>query len=206
MSKPSQPTNADFKSLATTLDVDICAIKAIYQVEAAGDGFNPDGSPKILFEGHIFWSELKKRNIDPAGLLARDDVKELHGDLSDILYRAWTRKYDKGGMAEYTRLNRAKDIHEAAALCASSWGAFQIMGFHYKSLGYETVQDFVEDMKAGYVGQFKALAKFLNANGLTAHLRSHNWAKFARGYNGAGFAVNKYDQKLAAAYNKCANV
>jgi hypothetical protein len=33
-------------------------------------------------------------------------------------------------------------------------------------------------------------------------LENLDWAKFARGYNGAGYKQNKYDEKLAAAYKK----
>ena len=33
-------------------------------------------------------------------------------------------------------------------------------------------------------------------------LATHNWAAFARGYNGADYAKNQYDAHLAAAYGK----
>jgi hypothetical protein len=33
-------------------------------------------------------------------------------------------------------------------------------------------------------------------------LRQHDWATFARLYNGAGYAANSYDMKLAAAFRK----
>lgn len=33
-------------------------------------------------------------------------------------------------------------------------------------------------------------------------LRNKDWATFARCYNGSGYAVNKYDEKLKAAYEK----
>ena len=40
----------------------------------------------------------------------------------------------------------------------------------------------------------------LQGRGLCQALRNHDWAAFAHGYNGAGYAKNEYDKKLAAAY------
>jgi hypothetical protein len=35
-------------------------------------------------------------------------------------------------------------------------------------------------------------------------LQDRDWAAFAKAYNGKGYAKNKYDEKLAAAYKKFA--
>jgi hypothetical protein len=37
---------------------------------------------------------------------------------------------------------------------------------------------------------------------LLAALQSHDWAAFAKGYNGPGYAKNAYDVKLAEAYER----
>jgi len=194
----------DITETARSLGLEPCALSAVCQVEAAGSGFLPDGRPKILFEGHIFWKELQKRRYNPAGLLSRADVRAIHGDLSDILYKNWTKKHYRGGVTEYSRLDRARAVNEEAALCSASWGAFQIMGFNYALCGYESVRAFVEDMSSGYAGQLSALAKFLAANNLLRPLKARDWAAFARGYNGAGYAQNRYDIKLKQAYEACA--
>jgi hypothetical protein len=47
-----------------------------------------------------------------------------------------------------------------------------------------------------------AFCGFIKSNKLDTHLRKHDWARFARGYNGPGYAENKYDEKLARAYAK----
>lgn len=47
----------------------------------------------------------------------------------------------------------------------------------------------------------KAFGKFLEVNKLIPHLQERNWAKFAEGYNGAGYKLNNYDEKLKAAYH-----
>lgn len=193
----------DIKKTAASLGLEPCALAAVCQVESNGDGFLLDGRPKILFEGHVFWKELQKRRYDPAGLLKRDDVRAIHGDISDILYPGWTKAYYRGGAREYDRLNRAAAIEAEAALCSASWGAFQIMGYHYASLGYVAIYDFVLDMESGYAGQLTALGRFLKSNGLVGALKAQDWKSFARGYNGSGYAQNKYDLKLKAAYEAC---
>lgn len=194
----------DIKKAADGLGLEPCLLQAICDVEARGSGFLADGRPKILFEGHIFWQQLKKRDYNPAGLLTREDVRAAHGDISDILFpRQGARPYGTE-MAQWGKLDRARDINEDAALCSASWGVFQIMGFNFAACGYASVHDMVKDMSSGdYTGQLTALGKFLTANGLTKHLKAYNWAAFAKGYNGPGYAKNKYDTKLKAAYDKC---
>jgi len=34
------------------------------------------------------------------------------------------------------------------------------------------------------------------------HLKNKNWAEFARRYNGPAFKKNRYDEKIAAAYQQ----
>ena len=194
----------DIEMTAMKLGLEPCALSAVCAVEAGGDGFLPDGRPKILFEPHVFWKELAKRRYNPEGLLKREDVRQAHGDISDILYKKWGARPYGTVNAQWGRLKRAMDIDEEAALCSASWGAFQIMGFNYAVCGYGSVAEFVADMSAGYAGQLTALGKFLTANNLIRCLKAKDWAAFAKGYNGAGYAKNKYDVKLRQAYKKCA--
>ena len=184
----------DLKNAAIELGVDIAVIKAVNEVEAQGVGFIGD-RPKILFEGHVFWRRLKKHGVDPN--------KWAPGN-SDILYRRWTRQYYLGGLREYERLNKAKDIHEAAAFESASWGMFQIMGFHWESLGYSSVQDFVDRMHENEGEHLKSFVKYIQVNNLTQHLQKLDWASFAEGYNGPAYIENLYDVKMKSAYRRYA--
>ena len=47
-----------------------------------------------------------------------------------------------------------------------------------------------------------AFASFLRAKKLAAPLQAHDWAGFARGYNGSNYAINQYDVKLADKFQK----
>ncbi|MBK7110124.1 MAG: N-acetylmuramidase family protein [Bacteroidetes bacterium] len=183
-------------SLADQLGLETAVVKAVNKVESSGRGFLIDGRPKILFEGHIFWSELKKRKIDPAAIVAGNE---------NVLYPKWTKKFYKGGAAEFDRLDQACNILNSsacveAAHASASWGLFQIMGFHYASLGYNSVMDFVSEMKLSEDNHLKIFGKFLMVNKLIPYLQKKQWAEFARSYNGGGYKQNKYDEKLEKAY------
>ncbi len=182
----------DLKQAAEKFELELPIIKAVNEVESGGMGFVGD-RPKILFEGHIFWKELKQAGIDPKAHVKGNET---------ILYKKWTKKFYLGGLKEYTRLEQAEAINKAAAQESASWGLFQIMGFHWKSLGYSSVQNFVDLMYKDEGEQLDAFGRFLKVNNLIPLLQKKQWAKFARRYNGAGFKQNKYDEKLERAYNK----
>ena len=187
-------TEDDFRRCAETLNVEIATIKAVQEVETGGrGGFFALNRPAILFEGHIFWSQLKKQGISPENLVKGNE---------DILYPKWTKSHYKGGMGEYERLDKAIAINETAAYSSASWGLFQIMGFNYAACGCKSVMEFVEKMRTNEGSQFDLFVVFLKTNGWDKYLRALNWAEFARHYNGPQYAQNKYDEKLQKAYLK----
>lgn len=197
---------SDIVTTAGQLGIEVAVLKAVNEVESNGRGFNIDGSVKILFEGHIFWTQLKNRNIDPNKYVAGNE---------SVLYPKWTKKFYLGGKGEYTRLNKAIGIFGSAAsavqvsgteaaYAATSWGLFQIMGFHYKSLGFQEVIEFVGEMKESEGKQLGIFARYVEVNNLLKYLKNKQWASFALRYNGEGYKANKYDEKLAKAYQKYA--
>lgn len=187
-------TDADFEKTAELLGLEVATVKAVKEVETGRyGGFFAPGKPAILFEGQVFWRQLKKRGVDPN--------KHLLGN-TDILYKEWTNEYYKGGIEEYDRLNRAKRIHKIAALCSASWGMFQIMGFNYALCGYKDVESYVEEMCKGEQEQLDAFVHFLINSELIPYLNMKDWAEFANKYNGPLYKENKYDEKLEKAYNK----
>ncbi len=184
----------DYVSVANFLDVDVAAVKAVKSVETGyGRGFIDVEQPVILFEGHIFWQQLEKVGLSPADYVDGN---------SDILYSSWSRNHYLGGASEYTRLNRAIEIHRTAALASASWGLFQIMGFNYVSCGCSGVEDFVEKMQSSEGAQLEIFAQFIKSNSLDKYMRDLNWSEFARRYNGPSYAQNQYDTKLDAAYQR----
>ena len=185
--------------LARQYDLEPAVILAIQSVESGNNGYLPDGRPKILFEGHVFWRQLKNAGINPA-----DHVK---GN-EDILFERQDRSKYIGGKAEYVRLEKAQKIDRIAALKSASWGEFQIMGFNHKTVGYPDVDSFVESTKQPGAGQIRAVLAFMQNNKLLPLVRGPDkqWAKFARSYNGAGYAKNHYDEKLQKAYERFSKI
>lgn len=187
-------TEVDFIRAAHILGTDAAAIHAVQEVETGGrGGFFAAGRPAILFEGHIFWSQLKKNGLNPEDYVDGNE---------DILYPKWTKEHYKGGMDEYKRLSKAMKIHNKSAVCSASWGLFQIMGFNYAACGCTNAREFVEKMCSSEGAQLDLFVSFLKSNGWDKYLRSLDWAEFARHYNGPSYAQNKYDEKLQKAYLK----
>lgn len=189
----------DLIDFAAKYDLELAAVKAVNEVESSGKGFLLDGRPRILFEGHKFWKELQARGVDPNSLVSEKS--------KNVLYKSWTKNFYEGGKQEYDRLEKAAGLSDVdavhdAAYASASWGAFQIMGFHFKSLGYPSIDSFVSNMYTHEKAHLDAFGRFCKANNLIRHLKSKNWRSFARGYNGSGFEQNKYDVKLENAYNK----
>lgn len=185
-------TPDDFARAAKDLGVPVAAIRAVTDVESRGSGFMPDGRPVILYERHIMRRQLVKNG--------REDQARHYAMTAADIVNATPGGY-QGGAGEWDRLARAIEIHRQSALESCSWGLFQIMGFHWKLLGYPSVQAFVNAMYRSEGDQLDAFVRFVKANpNLLSALKARDWARFAAGYNGPGYAANKYDTKLAAAF------
>ena len=180
----------DYSEAARIIDCETAIIKAVAEVESSGKGFFDNDEPKILFEAHIF-SKLTKHKYDAS-----------HPDISS---RKWNKALYKRGIAEYDRLNKAKELDNEAALKSASWGKFQIMGFNHEYCGYDNVDKFTEDMKISEREHLLAFIGFVKAFKLDKYLKSKNWAKFAEGYNGKDYKKNNYDNKLRDSYKKFSN-
>jgi hypothetical protein len=182
----------DFIDFAKKYDLEVAAIKAVHEVESAGRGFL-NGKVKILFEGHIFWKELIKRQVDPRKVLPGNE---------DVVQEKYIPRNPSYRLDQHYRLNKAAKINAEAAYSSASYGLFQIMGFHYQKLGFPTAKAFVDFLSVNEANQMEVFGRFIAANNLIKPLQSHNWAKFALGYNGSAYKTNKYDTKLATAYAK----
>ena len=168
---------------AQKLGCEVAAVRAVIDVESKG-GFLPDKRPKILFERHYF---------------SRLTNGRFNGGHPGISNPQWGG-YGAGGAHQYDRLAEAIALDRDAALRSASWGLFQIMGDHAKTLGYADAEAFVAEMVSGEPAQLDAFVRFVKVNGLADELVRHDWAGFARRYNGPAFRANRYDTKLAAAY------
>ena len=182
-----------FTDSATALRIEVAAIKAVAEVESSGEGFLPDGKPKILFEPHIFWKQLRAKGIDPNLFIEENP---------DILYPTWKPGAYGPVSKQHSRLEKASKINREAALMSASWGKFQVMGFNWKLCGVDSLQDFINAMYESEDAHLRLFTNYIRNTFLDDELRNHDWEGFARGYNGAQYFKNKYDVKLRTAYLK----
>jgi len=186
----------DLVDAADRLGVELAAVMAVNEVESRGNGFHfggpRNGVPIILFERHIMRRQLQHHGINPL------PYQRAQPDIVNASPGGYV-----GGHREHDRRERAGEIHTAASIESASWGLFQIMGFHWKRLGYESAENYAADMAINEANQLDAFVRFVEKDkGMHAALRRHDWADFASRYNGPNYAANDYDTKLAAAYRR----
>ena len=186
-------TEEQLLTLAKELgDTNTKRIKAVAKVESGGSGWFNSGHPKILYERHYFY-RLTKQTIKWGSL-------------------GWTSHSTAGGYTSDANNNGINDSWEKLALAACvnpdsafqsvSIGKFQVMGAHYKMLGFShpiemlwaAVNDEVEHYKmlVGYIKGTKLQNAFLALSTNPETCRA-----FAKGYNGPGYEKYKYHIKLA---------
>lgn len=178
--------------IASDLNIESATLKAVVQVESAGRlSVNIAGcvEPLIRFEGHYFYKllPLAKRNMAVAQGLASAKAGTVKNPLTQ-----------KG---RWKLLRRAIKINRAAALESVSWGLGQVMGSHWRWLGYASIDALVIEARDGVSGQIRLMARYITKANLAEKLRTHDWAGFARAYNGPAYRKYKYHTKLEKAYD-----
>jgi LysM repeat protein len=177
----------DFVSAARNLGCETAAVRAVAEVESGGrTGFDTKKRPKILFEIHLFRENTNHRydNSHP----------HLSAPYSSPRRRASYSKDQWAVMREAFALDRN------AAVKSASWGMFQVLGSNYKMCGWKSVRQFVYDMFESEAQHLRSFLGYCRAAKISGHLKTKNWAAFARGYNGPDYASNAYHTKMAAAY------
>lgn len=193
----TQLTATDLTPVAHMLAVPTAVIAAVASVESAGTGFSAPGQPVVLFERHWFYRQLKAQ-------LPADQLKALQLHTPDLINP--TRGGYRGGQAEYRRFEQAALINRTAAIEATSWGLFQLMGLHWARLGFVDALEFQLAMAESAGQQLAAFGRFILTDSvLHTTLKTRNWAGFARRYNGPAYQANQYDRKLAQAYARHLN-
>lgn len=179
---------------AKALGVSVPALRAVIEVECKGSGFNSDGTPVILFERHVFRKQLIANGKSSTALKAMKERPDLCNTATGG-YGLYS--------AQHGRLNVAASKYDrTSALESASWGIGQVMGYHWRQLGYASLQAFINAMYRDEASQLDAMCRYIKVNNLVKALQNKDWKAFAKSYNGAAYAKNSYDVKLAAAYKK----
>ena len=182
---------AQIKSAALNNHLDPQGLRAVIEVECRTHGFDANKEPTILFERHVFYQRLSLEHKLVVQLKAAYQRPDLCNPVAGGYGLA---------SAQHGRLQAACQFDRTAALESASWGIGQVMGYQWQALGYPSLQAFINTMYKDEASQLDAMLRYITVNHLSDALNRHDWAAFARGYNGAGFRQNHYDTKLAAAY------
>ncbi len=179
----SAVTGEEIAALATRLGCTVKQLRAVAKVESGGSAFDANGRPKILFERHKFYAFTGGR----FGLTSFSNPKG-------------------GGYNEnsWEKLVHAACKDPLTAFASVSWGRFQIMGFHWNSLGYPSAIDMAYSTVTGEGAHYEMLARFIEKNGLKAPLAALSTdpddnVALARCYNGPAFRNFNYHKRLAEA-------
>ena len=182
-------TPADIAQVAARLGGTPRQVAAVAKVESAGGGWDDAGRLKCLYERHYFWKRIQIKipflsNPVPGGYTIDAD----HDGIND----SWEKVAD------------AAMRSPIAAFESASWGKFQIMGAHAKSLGFANAIEFVWALSRSERAHYDALAKFIEVNGLRQAFKQlstnpDQCRDFARRYNGGAYEKNAYHRKLAEA-------
>jgi len=163
------------KEQAESFGIDTVAVCAFIEVETGGLGFNTS-TGKIIIQFEPSWFK-KQAPYAPSGLWSVNKV--------DVQSQEWLA------------FNDAFSDDPEAAMKSTSIGLGQIMGFHYETLGYNSVDEMWDDAKLGIDRQIWQICKFIFSNtSLLFAIKDKDWDKVARIYNGS-----KY-KELAIKYNR----
>lgn len=182
--------NKELKSLiwniAASFKIESRAIAAFISAETGGEGFDAT-TGKIIIQFEPKWY----RDLAPYAPSG-----------------AWSLNKVERQKQEWIAFNDAFSKNKTAAMEATSIGIGQILGLHWKRLGYNSVDEMWNDAKKGIDRQIWQICKFIDTDkALKAALIVHNWHVVSTLYNGAKYkqmaAIWKrepYDITLAKAY------
>lgn len=179
------------RDLARVNKLPFDVLMAIVKVETPGYGFDSK-TGKLLIQFEPSWFRKKAPN-EPSGKWSVNKV--------DVQAREWPA------------FNDAFAKNPNAAMETTSIGLPQIMGFHWKRLGYTSVGAMWDDFKRGEYEQLCALVRFiLTDSALLRAVKSRDWYRIAYIYNGANFVAmarkwgrERYDWSLEKEAKKWAN-
>ncbi len=191
MSKFSAQQLHGIREAAAAAGVRANALLAFIDVESAGIvTVNVEGRrvPLIRWEGHYF------DRLVPASLRAAARRQGLASP------KAGRIKNPRSQTARYAMLARGRKLSVNAAISSCSWGIGQVMGDHWKWLGFRSAKDFERVVMSGFSGQLEVMVRFIQKSGIVDHLNRLDWSGAARIYNGPAYAKNKYHIKLRDRY------
>ncbi|MDX2238316.1 MAG: N-acetylmuramidase domain-containing protein, partial [Hyphomonadaceae bacterium] len=188
LTTPNAPiaTQAELAQLAAQYNLEPATLLAVGQVESGPlGGYDANGRPIITFEPHLFSRQTQRRY----------DVS--HPAISSPRWNP--ALYSRTQDGRWEQLRAAFALDPEAAVSATSWGKFQILGRNFAAVGYGSATEFVAAMAKSEIAQYRSLIAFAISQSLLDDLQRLDFRGFAGGYNGMG-QVDRYSRLLRDAY------
>ena len=190
--------------IANELGIDVEIALAVICVESGGNGFGSDGKMLIRFENHVFHTYFGSKSENNQKIFDEHFTFNTKKRRDDHKYRAnksddWQTSHTSQA-AEWEAFEIARQIAETEAMYSISMGAPQVMGFNFKMIGYNSVQEMFAAFSKDIRYHIMALFDFCNANGTRIqYLLTRDFLSFAKAYNGLT-APEAYEQRLQQYY------
>jgi len=176
-------TNTSISLIAQEFGLTYAKVKTVVLIESGSQAFDPiTGKIIIQFEPHWF---KRKSPYSPSG--------------------KWSVNKVEKQAAEWSAFNDAFSKNQNAAMEATSVGLMQVMGFHWKLLGFKSVGAMWDYAKASAENQLRLGLLFIKSNKkMFDALVKTDWATFAYYYNGEQYRKFNYDVRLKNTYARFA--
>ena len=178
------------KKSGSSLDAKL--LEAFIRVESGGKGFDAK-TGKILIQFEPVWFK-KMQPYAPSG--------------------AWSVNKVEVQSKEWIAFNNAFDINPVSAMESTSIGLPQIMGFHWKRLGYNSVGHMWSAFKESLIEQICALIRLIETDkNLLKAFQEKDYHNMAMFYNGSGYmaqahrlGIKPYNEQIRDTYQSLLRV
>ena len=154
------------KKLSAQFGVDAATLASFIMTETGGKGFD-DKTGKILIQFEPKWFKRQVPYV-PSGKWSVNKV--------DVQSKEWIA------------FNDAFAKNADGAMLSTSIGLGQIMGFHFKRLGFKSVGEMWDHAKKSLENQVWQICQFIQTDrDLKQAIIFKDWHKIAKIYNGSGY-------------------
>jgi hypothetical protein len=174
-------TPLQIEEIAKEFGLTVPQVKSVSEVEGSGQGFD-DETGKLLIQFEPVWFK-RKAPFTPSG--------------------KWSVNKVEVQAKEWIAFNDAFKNDPDAAMESTSIGMMQVMGFHWRLLGFDSVGAMWDYAKVSEANQLRLGLMFIKSNRtMYKALKNGIWWQFAYYYNGEEYKKYKYDSRLKKAFDK----
>jgi len=179
-------------TLANKLKVPPSAVIGTLVAESGGAGFASDGRLIIRFEVHLFYRFWGEQNQDSFNRFFSFDRSSAANGFKNHMWRPNVESelqfFHGKNNREWEVLTFARALNDTAALKSISMGMSQVVGFNFKAIGYESVQQMFESFARSAHAQILALFDYVKgpsgSSPVITAMQNGDFVAFARAYNG----------------------